>query len=142
MSRVFGFRMANEAEQLHLWLLFRYAMDHRMPVRVSYFKEKKDDQHRPVRTPGGAPIYVKITRIVEPHELTQTKAGHSLVKVVDRTPEDDKGPAYRSIRLDRVAFSWATSKVLAHVMAGQRYICPSLLDGKELQPRKRELTGA
>ncbi len=69
-----------------------------------------------------------------------TKLGKRVVKVVDRAPENSNGPAYRSIRLDRVVFSRATGKSLAHVMSRHGYLCRSLLDGKPLHGTKRQLT--
>jgi len=139
---VFGYRFSeSEEEQLHLWHLFAFAMAHRAPVKVSFFKEKKDEYGR-LETSGGRRLYVKVTRTVEPHELVVTKAGHRLVNVVDRSPEGEWGPEYRTIRLDRVAHSRATGKPLAHVMTGHGYMCPSLLDGKPLHSTKRVLTAA
>lgn len=136
----YGFRFSDgEDEQLYLRHLFAFAMAHRSPVRVSFFKQKKDDHGRPVRS-GGRDLYVKVTRVVEPHELIVTKSGHRAVKVVDRTPEGEFRPDYRTIRLDRITFSRPTGKPIAHVLAGQGYLCPSLLDGRELYPRKRVLT--
>lgn len=139
---MFGYRMsASEEEQYHLWLLFASAMDHRAPVRVSYFEEKKavdPDTGRVRRFPG---IYVKTTRVVEPHGFFVTAAGYRLVRVVDRTPEGlGSQPAYRSIRLDRIAYSRAQSKPLAVRMLTHGYLCPSLLDNKPLHPTKTVLT--
>ncbi len=38
-----GYRMSTgEGEQLHLWLLFAFAMEHRAPVKVSFFETIKD----------------------------------------------------------------------------------------------------
>lgn len=135
-----GYRMSDgEGEQLHLWLLFAYAMDRRSPVRVSFFETIKDPHGKPV-TSGGRELFQRTTRTVEPHELTVTKLGHRIVRVVDRAPENSDGPAYRSIRLDRVVFSRATGKSLAHVMTRHGYLCRSLLDGKPLHGTKRVLT--
>lgn len=143
MARVYGYRMApSDDDQYLLWLLFASAMAHRCPVRVSYFKEKKDDQHRPIRI-YGQPAYVKVTRVVEPHALTVTKAGHRLVKVVDRTPEGvGSRPEYRTIRLDRIAVRYDDGKPFAQRMLTHGYLCPSLLDGKPLHPTKRVLAAA
>jgi hypothetical protein len=129
---MFGFGMCrSEAQQLDLWFLFRSAMDKRAPVRVSYFKQKKDDDGRPVPDQ-----YVKITRVVEPYELTVTKAGRHIVHVVDRSPEGTWGPEDRTIRLDRVAFSYRTHRPVATRMLTHHYMCPSRLDGLTLHPRK------
>jgi hypothetical protein len=129
---MFGFRMChNEDEQLDLWHLFRSAMDHRAPVRVSFFKQKKDDDGRPIHD-----HYVKVTRVVEPSELTVTKDGRRVVKVVDRSPEGTWGPEYRTIRLDRVAYSRHTRRPLAVRMLTHHYMCPSELDGLKLHPNK------
>jgi hypothetical protein len=132
----FGYRMATrESDQLHLWFLFRYAMDRRSPVRISYFEQKKDDDGR--RIPDQ---FVKITRIVEPHGLEITADGRRVVKVVDRAPEghvSPKGPDYRTYRLDRVAVrNGHDGKPLVHCMSSYGYLCPTLLDGVRLYPRK------
>lgn len=131
-----GYRMAHsEADQLTLWFLFRRAMDRRSPVRISYFERKKDDDGR--RIPDQ---YVKITRTVEPHALELTADGRRVVKVVDRAPEgptSSKGPDYRSYRLDRIAVRRHDGTPLVRVMTTYGYLCPSLLDGARLFPRKR-----
>lgn len=138
---MFGFRMASaEEDQYHLWHLFASAMAHRAPVRVSYFKRKTDEQHRPEVDRFGNPVFVKVTRVVEPHDLTVTKGGARIVKVVDRTPEGvGSQPEYRSIRLDRVAVRYRDGKPLAVRMLTHGYLCPTLLDGKPLHPTKRVL---
>jgi hypothetical protein len=124
-----------EDEQYDLRQLFASAMDHRAPVRVSYFKQLK----RPDRAivPGQ---YVKVTRVVEPFDFDVAKIGARIVRVVDRTPDGVWGPAYRAIRLDRVAFSRSTGKPLAVRLLSQGFICPTLLDGKPLHSTKRVLT--
>jgi hypothetical protein len=132
----FGYRMATrEEDQLYLWFLFRYAMDRRSPVRMSYFEQKKDDDGR--RIPDQ---YAKITRIVEPHALEITKDGRRILQVVDRAPEGNgspKGPDYRTYRLDRIAVRNGHGGLpLVHCMATYGYLCPTLLDGDRLYPRK------
>lgn len=135
-----GYRMSTgESEQLHLWLLFAFAMQHRAPVKVSFFETIKDPHGKPV-TSAGRELFKRTTRTVEPHELVVTKLGNRVVKVVDRAPENSNGPAYRSIRLDRVVFSRATGQSLARVMTRHGYLCRSLLDGKPLHGTKRQLT--
>jgi hypothetical protein len=133
---MFGYRMTTaEDEQYHLRQLFASAMDHRAPVRVSFFKRLK----RPDRSvvPGQ---YVKVTRVVEPFAFDVSKDGARIVRVVDRTPEGVWGPAYRAIRLDRIAASRHTGKPLATRLLSQGYICPSLLDFRPLHSTKRVLT--
>lgn len=144
MSIAYGFRMAyTDEDQLDLWLMFASAMEHRAPVRVSFFKRKTDDQHRPAYDQYGNPVFVKVTRVVEPHELTVTKQGRRIVKVVDRNPEGvGSRPEYRTIRLDRVAVRYADQRPVATRMLSHGYLCPSLLDGKPLHPTKRELVAA
>lgn len=145
---MYGYRMStSEEEQYHLWLMFASAMDHRAPMRVSYFKERSELVEDPVtgalRKQKIKGQYVKVTRVVEPHEFHVTKDGHRIVKVVDRTPEGvGSQPDYRTIRLDRVAYSRAQHKVLAERLMSQGYLCPSLLDNRPLHPTKGQLTGA
>lgn len=140
MKGVYGYRMAHEqADQLNLWFLFKSAIDHRAPVRVSYFK-RKTENHKPVNDKWGNPVYVKVTRVVEPYQLTQTDAGHHIVRVVDRTPEGSGSrPAYRSIRLDHVAIRYADGGPLLTRLMTHSFLCPSPLDGEELYPTKGEL---
>lgn len=138
---MYGYRMSTgEDEQLHLRHLFASAMDHRAPVRVSYFEEKRavdPDTGRDRKWPG---VYVKTTRVVEPYEFGVSKAGNRFVRVVDRTPEGvGSRPAYRTIRLDRIAYSRSQHKPLAVRMLSHGFLCPSLLDNKPLYPTKRVL---
>lgn len=132
---MFGYRFSeSEQEQLHLRHLFASAMDKRSPVRVSFFKEKKVKGR-------GIGLFVKVTRVVEPYAFGVSKAGKRLVYVVDRTPEGvGSRPDYRSIRLDRVAFSRSRGKALAVRLLSLGYLCPSRLDFRELHPDKRQLT--
>lgn len=141
MSISSGFRMAHEpADQLRLWFLFRSAIEHRCPVRVTYFKRKKDERHVPVIDKYGNPVYVRVSRVVEPYELTTTSAGKHIVRVVDRTPEGvDSRPEYRMIRLDRVSVRYADGKPVLTRMLTHGFMCPTPLDGDELHPRKGEL---
>lgn len=138
MARVYGYRMAaGEADQLNVWFLFRSAIALRAPVRVSYFKRKKDDQHRPTVDKYGNPVYVKITRVVEPYQLEQQGDGHYIARVVDRAPEGvDSSPEYRTIRLDRVAVRYNDGTPVMTVMRTYGFLCPTLLDGDELHPTK------
>ncbi len=129
---MFGYRFSkSESEQLDLRHLFASAMDRRAPVRVSFFKEKG----------RGSGLFVKVTRVVEPYAFGVSKAGKRLVYVVDRSPEGmGSRPDYRTIRLDRVAFSRRTGKALAVRLLSLGYLCPSRLDFRELHPDKRQLT--
>lgn len=138
----YGFRMAHdERDQLNVWFLFRRAIDRRAPVKVSFFKRKKDARHVPVTDKYGNPVYAKVTRVVEPYELSTTDDGKRIVRVVDRTPEGvDSRPEYRMIRLDRVAVSYRTGLPIVTPMWSYGYLCPTPLDGDELHPRKGELT--
>lgn len=143
MSGVYGFRMAfEEHDQLYVREMFRSAIDHRCPVRVMFFKRKKDDSHRPVSDKYGNPVYVRVTRVVEPYEFDRTKGGKRIVRVVDRTPEGvDSRPAYRTIRLDHVAVRYADQRPVLTRMMTHGFLCPTPLDGDELHPTKGELTG-
>ena len=142
---MFGYRFSkSEEEQLRLRHLFASAMDHRAPVRVSYFKEKIVDvwserTQRYVKKPSG--LFVKVTRVVEPYAFGVTKAGNRVVHVVDRSPEGiGSRPDYRTIRLDRIAFSRSQGKALAVRLLSLGFMCPSRLDFRELHPTKRVLT--
>lgn len=143
---MFGYRMSgSEEEQLHLRYLFASAIDHRAPVRVSYFKEKRvlvwsDRTGDYVKKFTG--LYVKVTRVVEPYAFGVTKTGARLVYVVDRAPEGvGSRPDYRSIRLDRIAVSRSTGRPLIVRMLTHGYLCPSRLDFRELHPTKGMLVG-
>lgn len=134
-----------DAEELHLRHLFADAMERRAPVRVSFFKQKKvkvwsERKGRYVEKATG--LYVKVTRVVEPYAFQVAANGARSVLVVDRTPEDSPGPDYRTIRLDRVAWSRATGKPLAVRMITHGYLCPTLLDRRPLHPTKRVLASA
>ncbi len=133
---MYGYRMSTtEGEQLDVRHLFASAMERRAPVRVSFFKQKGKDS-------DGRPLYVKVTRVVEPYEFGVTRDGHRIVKVVDRTPDGTWGPEYRTIRLDRVAHSLKTGRPIAVRMLSHHYMCPSRLDYRELHPTKRVLVAA
>ena len=137
---MYGYRMANDRDELYLWFMFRSAIEHRCPVRVSFFKRKKDARRRPMADQYGNPVYVKVTRTVEPFSLRTTASGAHIVKVVDRTPEsEDSGPEYRTIRLDSVAVRYADGRPLLTRMMTHGFLCPSPLDGDELHPRKGAL---
>lgn len=145
---MFGYRMsASEEEQLHLRHLFADAMDRRAPVEVSFFKERSAVIEDPVTgEPRKKKIkgeYVKVTRTVEPYAFHVAKDGARSVLVVDRNPEGvGSQPAYRSIRLDRVAVSRRTSRPLVTRRLTLGYLCPSLLDRRALHPTKGALVGA
>jgi len=125
---MFGYRFCNDDEQLRLFERLEDAMTLRKPVRVTYFKERKDIRGKRMTLPTGEQMYVKVRRIVEPFELCQTLAGHLTVKVVDRSPNDSERPDTRTIRLDRIAFSNAQRAPLMRVMLSGRYMCPTPLD--------------
>lgn len=138
---MYGYRMASgEDDQLRLWFVFKRAIDQRAPVRVSFFKRKKDDRHRPLSDRFGNPVYVKVTRTVEPYALDRSKDGHPLVRVVDRTPEGlGSQPEYRMIRLDHIAVRYRDDTPVLTPMWSYGFLCPSPLDGEELHPTKGEL---
>ena len=138
---MYGFRMAtDERDQLDVWFAFRSAIDHRCPVRVSFFKRKKDPRRKPVTDDYGNPVFVKVTRVVEPYELTTTAKGEHVVMVVDRSPEnEDSGPEYRMIKLASVAVRYADGKPVLTRMLTHGFLCPTPLDGQELHPRKGAL---
>lgn len=137
---MYGFRMCHtEEDQLDLWFRLRAAMDHRAPVRVTFFKQRKHDsgalKGKPVEDRFGNPVYVKVTRVVEPFEFDITRDGHRIVRVVDRSPEGEWGPEYRTIRMDRIAFGFNRHRPVLTIMRAH-YMCPSRLDGIDLHPRK------
>lgn len=129
------YRVGTDDEQLRLFERFEDAMALRHPVKVTYFREKGVD------VVTGRTLYVKTTRMVEPHELTNNKHGDLIVKVVDRSPRKEKRPAYRTIRLDRIAFSRRTGLALMTVKVNEGYLNPTRLDGVDLHPSKGQLTG-
>jgi hypothetical protein len=133
--------MANdERDQLDVWLAFRSAIAHRCPVRVTYFKRKKDARRRPATDRFGNPVFVRVSRVVEPYEFGTTDDGHRIVRVVDRTPEGvDSTPAYRMIKLSSVAVRYADGKPVLTRMLTHGFLCPTPLDGQELHPRKGAL---
>jgi len=129
----------DERDQLDAWFAFRRAIRLRCPVRVSFFK-RKTDNHVPVNDRWGNPVFVKVTRVVEPYELGRTKSGAHVVRVVDRAPEGvDSCPEYRTLRLDRLAVSNRTRRPMLTVMRTYGFLCPTPLDGQELHPRKGAL---
>jgi hypothetical protein len=142
-GKVYGYRMAHEeADQLDIWFMLRSAIDRRCPVRIMFFKQKKDAQHRPEVDRYGNPVFARVTRVVEPYELGRTKAGKPIVRVVDRTPEGiDSRPEYRVIRLDRIAVRFADQRPVITRMLTHGFMCPTPLDGDELHPTKGELAG-
>lgn len=131
---MFGYRFCTEIEQLRLFERLEAAIEHRHPVTVTYFKEKRvkvwsERAGAYVEKPSG--LYVKTRRVVEPYELRQTLAGNLIVKVMDRSPENAERPESRTIRLDRIAFSRAQGTPLMRVHPRGRYLCPSPLDDPE-----------
>lgn len=125
---MFGVRFCNDDEQLRLFERLEDAIALRKPVRVTYFKERKDPRGKKMTLSTGEQMYIKVTRTVEPYELCQTLAGHLTVKVMDRSPEGEERPASRTIRLDRIAFSRRQRRPLMQVMFTGRWLCPSPLD--------------
>lgn len=138
---MYGFRMAtDESDQLAAWFMFRAAIGRRCPVRVSFFKRKKDARRRPMADQYGNPVFVKVTRTVEPFELGTTVKGERFVRVVDRSPEgEDHAPEYRMIKLASVAVSYRTKRPMVTPLWSYGFLCPSPLDGQELHPRKGAL---
>ncbi len=106
-----GDRMVTHLEALEVWDRLEYAITHKLPVTLTYFKTKKDPASRAeIRFDDGRPYMVKIRRTVEPYRLEFTQAGHPVVYVVDRSPNDEKGPMYRTVRLDRIAAGTGTTQ--------------------------------
>ena len=128
-----GYRFPTDREQLRLFDRIEDAMTWRKPITLSYFKDKGTDA-------AGYRLYVKVTRTVEPHDLVPAD-GSFIMRCVDRTPSTGR-PAYRSIRLDRIAVSRTTNRPLFTLHLKGRYLNPTLLDGKPLHPTKGALTSA
>lgn len=127
----YGYRFPTNTEQLRLFERFEDAMAWRAPITLTYFKEHGRDR-------GGYMLYTRTTRIIEPYELTTTAGGAIIVRVIDRTARD-KRPAYRSVRLDRIAVSRCTNRPLLTVHTSRRYLHPSPLDDMWLHPTKGQL---
>lgn len=122
--------MASEIEWTHAWQRIEDAMLQRKPIEVSFFKERKDAFGNPVLFKDGSPMYVRVTRVVEPFDLQFSLANNPYVTVVDRSPNDAERPATRRIRLDRIAV-WCSKgkrRMRLRVRASDRYLCPSPLD--------------
>lgn len=125
---MYGYRWCTETEQLRLFERLEAAIEHRHPLTVSYFKQRRDTQGDLMTFEDGTPLFVKTTRVIEPYELAQTLAGHLIVKVMDRSPNDSERPASRTIRLDRIAYSKAKGRPIMQAHPRGRYMCPSPLD--------------
>lgn len=136
MSKAYGYRFPTELEQLALYERFEWAIEHRKPVVVTFFEQKRDAHGRPMWFDDKRPYLVKTTRTVEPYELQQTIAGNLIVRVIDRSPRDAERPDYRTIRLDRIAVSLHTGKPKMTVKHSGRYLVPN----PHLE--ERELTSA
>lgn len=130
----YGYRFPTATEQLRLFERFEDAMSWRTPITLTYFKEIGRD-----RDGNGVMLYTRTTRIIEPYEPATTLGGAIIMRAIDRTSAD-KRPAYRSIRLDRIAVSRRTNRPLLTVHTSRRYLHPSPLDGEWLHPTKGELT--
>lgn len=125
MSHVYGYRFPDELEQLHLMERFERAIETRTPVTVSFFEQKRDQYGRPMTFPDGRPMLVKTTRVVEPYETHFSRRGHPYVRVVDRTSSGAEGPAYRTIRIDRIPVSRATGRALMNLRPRDHYMVPN-----------------
>ena len=123
------YRLPGEVDALEIMARVEAAGADEKPVTVTFMKERRDRMTRKVVTfTNGRPYMVKVTRTVEPYRVEFTLAGHPVAYVVDRSPEDEKGPMYRTVRLDRVVVSLVTGRprVRVHVK-GVRY-CQGLID--------------
>lgn len=126
-----GDRWVSDLEALEVWDRLEYAIAHELPVTLTYFKARKDRKGDPVLFKDGTTCWAKIRRTVEPYRLEFTQAGHPVVYVVDRSPNDEKGPMYRTVRLDRIAAGTGTThrqrrpRVQVHAH-GKRY-CQGLI---------------
>lgn len=123
-----GYRLPGEVEQLEIMERLETAALYGQVVTVSFFKQKKDTNKRPVFFGNGRPYLLKVTRTVEPYAVEFTLQGHPVAYVVDRSPEDEKGPMYRTIRLDRVAISTTTQRPLMRTRSKLRRACQGLID--------------
>lgn len=139
----YGYRFPTRTEVDELWERFEEAIEREKPVTVSFFKEK-DITH--TRTVHGTPQtvtykgYVKVTRIVEPWLMGFHQGdGHPYVRVVSRSPTDEKGPFWRTIRLDRIAVSNWTGKPLMTVNLGGKRYCQPEIDYATERERLRAL---
>lgn len=126
------YRLPHDVEMLEIMERFERAMADEKPVTVTFMKQKKGPDEsgkvRPLFFGNGRPYLVKVTRTVEPYRVEFTLDGNPVAYVVDRSPEDEKGPMYRTVRLDRVVVSIDTGKPRMRIRtAGKRY-CQGLID--------------
>lgn len=123
------FRLPGTVETLDIMERFERAVELEKPVTVTFVKEVRDRMTREVkRFADGRPYMVKVTRTVEPYAVEFALNGHPVAYVVDRSPNDEKGPMYRTIRLDRVVVSLDTGKPRMRIrMLGKRH-CQGLID--------------
>lgn len=123
-------RIVSGLEALEVMERFEQAVADGLPVSVTFMKTRKDPiTRRPVEFEDGRPYMVKVRRTVEPYLVEFTREGHPVAYVVDRSPNDEKGPMYRTIRLDRVVAATdgrRAPRVTVHVN-GKRY-CQGLID--------------
>lgn len=131
-----GERMARDLEALEVMERLERAIDDGLPVTITFMKQLRDRITRhPVLFSNGRPYMVKVRRTVEPYAVEFTREGHPVAYVVDRSPNDEKGPMYRTIRLDRVVVSTPSNRLRVVVHSkGKRY-CQGLID---LALKKRE----
>lgn len=126
------FRFPTPTETLDVWERIEQAIADEKPVTLTFFKEKEISYTR--RRHGKTETvtytgYVRARRTVEPWLLGFHQSdGHAYARVISRSPTDEKGPMFRTIRLDRVAVSRTTGKPLLTVhVKGKRY-CQGLID--------------
>lgn len=129
------FRFPGEIEQLEIMERLQHAIEDKKPVTVSFFKEKEITHTytvKGVKCTTTYTGYVKVRRTVEPWLVGFHQSdGHPYVRVISRSPTDEKGPMYRTIRLDRIAVRTTTGKPLLTVHAkGKRY-CQGLINVAE-----------
>lgn len=123
------YRLPRTVEVLEIFERFEEAMDREKPVTVTFLKEKRDPITRKVQLFGnGRAFMVKVTRTVEPYAVEFTRDGHPVAYVVDRSPNDEKGPMYRTIRLDRVVVSLDTHRPRLRLRLGGKRYCQGLID--------------
>jgi hypothetical protein len=122
------YRLPGEVETLEIYERFERAIELRKPVTITFMKVRRDAGGAEMRFPDGRPYLVKVTRTVEPFELMMTRAGHLIVRVVDRSPNAAERPEKRTIRLDRVVISCVTQRARLVTHLSGRYLCPSPLD--------------
>lgn len=123
------YRFPGEVEALEIMERFEQAVADEKPVTVTFMKERRNRTTRkPVLFGNGRPYMVKVTRTVEPYAVEFTMQGKPVAYVVDRSPEDEKGPMYRTIRLDRVVVSLTTGKARMRIHRAAVRYCQGLID--------------